>query len=99
MLNVGDRVSFACNGRGRGGHYTVYGVITKVNRKTYAITERQGSYRPGTLWAWPKELVRLEADHNKEMAAFAQAFMAKLNVNPTPLKVRDPFGLMNEVEE
>jgi hypothetical protein len=49
-LQVGDVVSFACNGRGRGGHYNVTARITKINKKTFAATELPRSYRPGTLW-------------------------------------------------
>lgn len=48
---VGDNISFLCNGKGRGGHYRVYAKITKINQKTIAATENEGSYRPGTLWA------------------------------------------------
>jgi hypothetical protein len=50
QLKVGDDFHFACNGAGRGGHYTVYAKVTKVNRKTVAAIESPGSYRPGTNW-------------------------------------------------
>ena len=49
-LKVNDNVQFTCNGRGRGGHYSVFGVVTKVNRKTIRVVERKGSYRPGQIW-------------------------------------------------
>lgn len=49
-LSIGQTVKFACNGRGRGGHYGVTGVVTKINRSTANITEADRSYRPGTLW-------------------------------------------------
>lgn len=49
-LTVGDKVSFTCNGRGRGGHYNVTAFVTKVNRKTFKATEAERSYSPGTLW-------------------------------------------------
>lgn len=47
---VGDKVTFLCNGKGRGGHYRVSGIVTKVNAKTVDLTEAPGSYKPGTLW-------------------------------------------------
>jgi len=53
-VNVGDKVEFTCNGRGRGGHYHVTAVVTKVNRKTIQATEADRSYRPGTLWRLPQ---------------------------------------------
>jgi hypothetical protein len=49
-LKVGDRFDFSCNGSGRGGHYRVGAIVTKVNRKTVAATEAERSYSPGTLW-------------------------------------------------
>lgn len=49
-IKVGDIVSFACNGRGRGGHYRVKAEVTKINRKTFEATEADGSYKPGCLW-------------------------------------------------
>ena len=49
-LKDGDVIQFTCNGRGRGGHYNVTATVTKVNRKTVKATERERSYRPGTLW-------------------------------------------------
>lgn len=48
QLYVGDKVEFTCNGRGRGGHYHVTAVVTKINRKTFQATEADKSYRPGT---------------------------------------------------
>ena len=55
QLAVDDKVSFLCNGKGRGGHYRVYATVTKINRKTVACTENQGSYLPGTRWIVEKE--------------------------------------------
>ena len=49
-MNVGDTVRFTCNGSGRGGHYNVTGVITKINRKTIDVTESVGSYKPKPPW-------------------------------------------------
>ena len=49
-LKVGDIVSFSCNGRGRGGHYSVKAEVTKINRKTFDATESTGSYKPGIRW-------------------------------------------------
>jgi hypothetical protein len=43
-------VEFSCNGRGRGGHYHVTAIVTKINRKTFLATEAERSYHPGTLW-------------------------------------------------
>jgi len=47
---VGDIVSFTCNGAGRGGHYNVTGRVTGVNRKTIDVLEAHRSYLPGTPW-------------------------------------------------
>lgn len=62
---VGQIVNFTCNGRdsrgGRGGHYAVRAVVTKVNRKNAELTEVKGTYRPGALWIWPIEDLRTEA--------------------------------------
>lgn len=49
-VQIGDTIEFSCNGRGRAGHYRVTAVVTKVNRKTVCATEKERSYRPGTLW-------------------------------------------------
>lgn len=46
----GDKITFTCDGRGRGGHYQVTAVVDKVNPKTIKATEAPGSYRPGTPW-------------------------------------------------
>lgn len=62
MMKIGDKVTFLCNGVGRGGHVRVSGVITKVNRVTYDITEAPNSYKPGTLWRIRKDEVR---DYNQ----------------------------------
>lgn len=63
MMKIGDKVTFLCNGRGRGGHVRVSGIITKVNRTTYNITESVGSYKPGMLWQIRKEECRDFAQH------------------------------------
>lgn len=47
---IGDTVSFACNGQGRGGHYNVTAKIIKINPKTLIVLEMEGSYRPGIEW-------------------------------------------------
>lgn len=47
----GDRITFQCNGRGRGGHFSVTAVVDKVNSKTLKATEVERSYRPGTPWS------------------------------------------------
>jgi len=49
-LRAGQKISFTCNGRGRGGHYGVTAVVTKVNHKTVKAVEDERSYRAGTLW-------------------------------------------------
>ena len=54
-FKVGDKISFYGNARGRGGHNTVFGVVTKINRKTVIIEETKSSYSPGTLWTCNKE--------------------------------------------
>ena len=46
-----DIVEFTCNGRGRGGHYKVTALVTKVNAKTFKATELPRSYSPGTRWS------------------------------------------------
>ena len=50
-LVVGEEFHFTCNGRGRGGHYSVFAKVTKVNRKTVAALELPRSYWPGTRWS------------------------------------------------
>jgi hypothetical protein len=62
-MKIGDKVTFLCSGQGRGGHVRVSGVITRVNRKTYNITETVGSYKPGTLWQVNKEECREYSQH------------------------------------
>lgn len=49
-IKVGDIINFTCNGRGRGNHYGVTALVTKLNRKTFECTEQPRSYAPGTLW-------------------------------------------------
>lgn len=59
-------VYFTCDGRGRGGHYSVRAIVTKVNSKNALLTELPGSYRPGTRWNWPiSELRTAEQDRTK----------------------------------
>lgn len=49
-LKVGDVVEFKCNGRGRGGHYSVTATVTDIKSKTFLAIESHGSYSPGTIW-------------------------------------------------
>lgn len=51
LPKVGDEVEFTGNASGRGGHSTVTGKVSKVNRKTFEVIEGERSYRPGTLWS------------------------------------------------
>lgn len=60
LLQQGDRVSFTCNGRGRGGHFHVTAIIAKVNRKTVVAVEAERSYSPGTTWRVSKESLTLQ---------------------------------------
>jgi hypothetical protein len=50
MPEVGEKIQFTCNGRGRGGHCNVTAIITAVKRKTVDATEAERSYREGTKW-------------------------------------------------
>lgn len=59
QLKVGDKVSFSCNGSGRGGHYSVTAIVTKLNKKTFKATEAEKSYRPGTPWRISKDIENL----------------------------------------
>ena len=52
-LKDGDTIEFTCNGKGRGGHYNVTALVTKVMPKKIWAIEANGSYRPGTLWTLP----------------------------------------------
>lgn len=49
-IKVGNIIQFICNGKGRGNHYSVTALVTKLNRKTFDCTEQPRSYAPGTLW-------------------------------------------------
>lgn len=49
-LSVGDEVQFTGNGRGRGGHYNVTVIVTKINRATFNGTEAPRSYGAGSRW-------------------------------------------------
>jgi len=59
LMRIGDTIRFSCNGSGRGGHFTVYATIRKINTKTIVAVENKGSYRPGTNWRVDKTLVCL----------------------------------------
>lgn len=72
----GQTVHFTCNGRGRGGHYHVTGIVTKVNSKNALITEAKGSYSPGTRWNWPIELLTSEEEYAASCARTAAAYKA-----------------------
>ena len=58
-LKVGDTVEFTCNGKGRGGHYNVTAIVSKVMLKKFWVVEANGSYRPGTLWTLPLDAENL----------------------------------------
>ena len=47
---VGQKLSFYCNGRGRGGHLVVHAEVTKIKRATLECVETPVSYKPGTEW-------------------------------------------------
>jgi hypothetical protein len=72
----GQTVHFTCNGRGRGGHYHVTGVVTKVNSKNALITEAKGSYWPGSLWNWPIADLTSEEEYREKCARTAAAYKA-----------------------
>lgn len=73
---VGQTVHFTCNGRGRGGHYFVTAVVTKVNSKNALLTEKERSYRPGTRWNWPIELLTSHEDYEAMCARSRAAYKA-----------------------
>lgn len=75
-LSVGDTVHFTCNGRGRGGHYHVTAIVTKVNSKNALLTEKDRSYSPGTRWNWPIELLTSEEEYAAKCARTAAAYKA-----------------------
>lgn len=54
-IQIGDRIEFTCNGAGRGGHYGVSAIVTKVNSKTLKANEEEYSYSPGTKWTIVKD--------------------------------------------
>ena len=54
-VKIGDKIKFLCNGRGRGGHYSVFAIVDKINKKTIKCTEAGKSYLPGTPWIVNKE--------------------------------------------
>jgi hypothetical protein len=31
-IKIGNKIHFLCNGNGRGGHYMVSAIVTKINR-------------------------------------------------------------------
>lgn len=65
----GDRISFLCNGRGRGGHFSVTAVVDKVNTKTLKATEAPRSYSPGTLWNIHRESTEIYVELPAEVTA------------------------------
>jgi len=72
----GQTVHFTCNGRGRGGHYHVTAIVTKVNSKNALLTEKERSYSPGTRWNWPIELLTSDEDYQSKCAASRAAYQA-----------------------
>jgi hypothetical protein len=73
---VGQTVHFTCNGKGRGGHYHVTAVVTKVNAKNALLTEKARSYAPGTRWNWPIELLTSEEEYEAKCARSRAAYQA-----------------------
>lgn len=71
---IGDIVHFTCNGRGRGGHYHVTAMVTKVNSKNALLTESARSYSPYTRWNWPIELLESDADYEAKCARSREAY-------------------------
>ena len=70
---VGQTVHFTCNGRGRGGHYCVTAIVTKVNQKNALLTEAEGSYWPNSKWSWPiEDLLTREQDKAKNIKMVAE---------------------------
>lgn len=55
MFEVGDKISFYCGGRGRGGHVVAFCEVIKLNRKTVLLEEIQGSYSKGQKWRCNRE--------------------------------------------
>lgn len=47
---ISDKISFYCNGRNRGGHFTAHCEVRKINRKTVLLEEVSTSYKPGQQW-------------------------------------------------
>jgi len=74
--SVGQIVHFTCNGRGRGGHYHVTAMVTKVNSKNALLTEQPRSYSPGTRWNWPIELLQSAEDYEAQCARSREAYKA-----------------------
>jgi hypothetical protein len=73
---VGQTVHFTCNGKGRGGHYHVTAVVTKVNSKNALLTEKERSYRPGSRWNWPIELLTSDVEYEAQCARSRAAYQA-----------------------
>lgn len=65
-LKVGDRISFTCNGRGRGGHCSVSAKVTKINRKTFQALEMARSYTPGTKWTLDEDVEIVIKEYTEE---------------------------------
>jgi hypothetical protein len=73
---VGQTVHFTCNGKGRGGHYHVTAVVTKVNSKNALLTEKERSYWPGSRWNWPIADLTSEEEYAAKCARTAAAYKA-----------------------
>lgn len=90
---VGQIVNFTCNGRdsmgSRGGHYSVRGVVTKVNSKNALITEVKGTYRPGAHWNWPISELRTE----EQDKAYGQSMLAEL------VKLPHLAGILKDIKQ
>lgn len=71
---IGDIVHFTCNGRGRGGHYHVTVIVTKVNSKNALLTEQPRSYSPGTRWNWPISDLTSAEDYEAQCARSREAY-------------------------
>jgi len=69
-MKINDKVEFTCNGSGRGGHYHVTAVVSKINRKTVDLVEADRSYRPGTRWRIPQ--THVERVNGERFAGYAK---------------------------
>jgi len=82
---VGDIVHLTCDGRGRGGHYHVTAIVTKVNSKNALLTEQPRSYSPGTRWNWPISDLTSAEEYEAQCARSREAY--KQGGNAAVLKV------------